>query len=778
MRAVQRRILWAEMEVISDLNLTWLAISDFNAITSGDEKVGGKTLKRSSMMDFNNCLDTCALMQAPKMVLCTLGLIVNMEVKEFCKILRDWNWNVFGNINVHVKEAEAKVQEAMLNSNNNPFDEEALDNLVAAQNLHSSKEAQLYTFLKHESRNKWIKEGAANTGFLHAKLKIRQSKNSISELEDQDGNIISDQKQISEELIKYFEQKFKYKEVEDVEHMLNVIPEVITSDDQEMIEKVPDEEEIKAILFDMDQDSAPNPDGFSSCLYRSCWDIIHQEVVEAIQFCWRRRFIPKGLNSNFLVLIPKTEGARKPSQFRPIGLSNISFKIFRKILETRMGNLMHKLVSPQQVAYVKGICIQDQIILASELVNEMSSKRRCGNVALKLDISQAYDSIKEMIQMERSEFPDKYLGVVLIQGRVKTSTLWLMAEMMQKKLAAWKGKLLSFQERLVLIKSVMCSIPVYSMGIYKWPTSIIWKINKSDEEWALFFHAKYKDKNGQWSTKWQKSSVWPGLKWAWNALKDEIRWSIGDGTNISVWFDLWIGDRSLIKRFGYTDYIAANINLKVSDVMVDGKWSFDTELQTMIHNVRPPKVVGGEDLQVWTGDLKGKFSVSTPVNKLRRTEHPVRWCRFIWKNFIHPCVASNIWKLIEGVYTDDQKMIQNGGIGVATNYLAESYGVMNALELEVEWKLQDIIIVLDSKTVLAEFAQGKVHWFLKGRWKRAQGKVSKIRYHHCYREVNFSEDSIAKKGASLTAGKRLLHMGRPPYLPRIEMPDVDYFRFC
>lgn len=52
---------------------------------------------------------------------------------------------------------------------------------------------------------------------------------------------------------------------------------------------------------------------------------------------------------------------------------------------------------------------------------------------------------------------------------------------------------------------------------------MMWNINKSAEDWALFFHAQYKDKNGQWSTKWQKSSVWPGLKWAWNALKDDIR---------------------------------------------------------------------------------------------------------------------------------------------------------------------------------------------------------------------------------------------------------------
>ncbi|XP_026417385.1 uncharacterized protein LOC113312866 [Papaver somniferum] len=253
----------------------------------------------------------------------------------------------------------------MINSDSNPFDEEALNTLVEAQNLYNSKEVQLHTFTKQKSRTKWIKDGAANTGFLHANLKIRQERNIISELEDANGEIISDQKKIADELVNHFEQKFKYQAVEKVDHILNDIPEVITKEDHEMIEAIPSEDEIKATIFAMDQDSAPGPDGFSGCFYRACWNIINQDVVEAIQFCWKRRFIPKGLNSNFLVLLQKTIGARNTNQFRPIGLSNVMFKNFTKILSTRIGQLMHKLVSPQQVAYVKGRCIQNQILLAS-----------------------------------------------------------------------------------------------------------------------------------------------------------------------------------------------------------------------------------------------------------------------------------------------------------------------------------------------------------------------------------------------------------------------------
>ncbi|XP_026417561.1 uncharacterized protein LOC113313051 [Papaver somniferum] len=118
-----------------------------------------------------------------------------------------------------------------------------------------------------------------------------------------------------------------------------------------------------------------------------------------------------------------------------------------------------------------------------------------------------------------------------------------------------------------------------------------------------------------------------------------------------------------------------------------------------------------------------------------------------------------------------------GGIGVASNYLAESYGIMCALEMAIQWSMQKIIIVSDSKSVLAEFAQGRVSWFLKGRWHMATRKLKQIKYQHCYSEVKFSADCMAKKGALLVAGERQIHMGRPQCLPRVEIPNVEYFRF-
>ncbi|XP_026428849.1 uncharacterized protein LOC113324775 [Papaver somniferum] len=198
---------------------------------------------------------------------------------------------------------------------------------------------------------------------------------------------------MAEELVKYYEQKFQFQHVSIEDSLLSDIPEVITQEDQEMLDKLPDEKEIKSIIFDMDPDSSPGPDGFSGCFYKAC--------------------------------------AKSPNKFRPIGLSNVSFKNFTKIITARLSNLLVKLISPQQAAYVKGRCIQEQIMLASELVNEIKKKRRGGNIGLKLDISQAYDSVSwEFLFQVLQKFGFLVLGVIgciLYLNRLNSQFLLMVA---------------------------------------------------------------------------------------------------------------------------------------------------------------------------------------------------------------------------------------------------------------------------------------------------------------------------------------------------------------
>lgn len=58
----------------------------------------------------------------------------------------------------------------------------------------------------------------------------------------------------------------------------------------------------------------------------------------------------------------------------------------------------------------------------------------------------------------------------------------------------------------------------------------------------------------------------------------------------------------------------------------------------------------------------------------------------------------------------------SGGIGLATNYIAEVYAVVCAVDLAVEWDLEQIILNSDSKAVISDFAKGleKLRGVLRG----------------------------------------------------------------
>ncbi|XP_026399762.1 uncharacterized protein LOC113295646 [Papaver somniferum] len=783
---VQRRNLWTEMEVISRFNLPWLAIGDFNAFLTAEENFGGRAPNTRNMLEFNNCLDKCELQQASKSLCwnykvglriasdhsplldgCVEGdptFVFQSKLKKLKKGLVEWNWKVFVNLNEQIKEATKEVQEAMKLSDDNPLNEELLDNLVKAENKLNTKEVQLSTMLKLKARTKWVKEGSANTNFFHTKLKVRQARNSIYELENSNNEIIIDQGKITEELVKFFEERFKFKEVNISETLLEVIPKIITTEDQAMLDVVPAMEEIKQTIFEMDPDSSPGPDGFSGSFYRACWKIIQDDVVNAVQFCWKKIFIPKGLNSNFFVLLPKVEGARSPQQYRPIGLSNVSFKIFTKIITSRMSILMHKLISPQQASYIKGRNIQDQIILASEMVNEMKKKIRNGNIGLKLDIAQAYDSVswKFLFQvLKKYGFSDtwcEWLGILFESARISVMINGGPNDFFSVGRGLRQGDPIS-PILFVLMEDVL------SRNITKLVMEddvfIFCSGAKKSIQNLLKLLEEYQDSSGQvidrrkskpfvdGTTTARMMQIKEMMQMEVSSLLDKYLGVILHSGRIkiaTVWPIVEIMQKKLAswKEVGFTEYVKEHINLKVSDLIVEGKWNLPEELNQILAHYNLPAIGVGDDILIWKGEIKGLAGFGVVIR-----DHLSQ---------------------VLGVIT--------GGIGITTNYIAEVYAIISAVELAVEWKVHNVILNSDSKTVITKFENNKMPWFVKMRWQKEIRHIQSIIFLHSYRETNFATDTAAKKGARLAAGKRQVYYGRPNFLARVEQPNVEYYRIC
>lgn len=97
-----------------------------------------------------------------------------------------------------------------------------------------------------------------------------------------------------------------------------------------------------------------------------------------------------------MVLIPKKENACCPKDLRPNALCNVLYKILAKVLANRLKIILPSLISEHQSAFVPGRSITDNVLVAFEIIHHMNKKKRGneGEVALKLDISKAYDRVE------------------------------------------------------------------------------------------------------------------------------------------------------------------------------------------------------------------------------------------------------------------------------------------------------------------------------------------------------------------------------------------------
>lgn len=93
------------------------------------------------------------------------------------------------------------------------------------------------------------------------------------------------------------------------------------------------------------------------------------------------------------MLIPKSPNADRIEDYRPIALANFEFKIITKVLAGRLAQIAPKIVSPQQKGFVKGRSIKECICVASEAANLLDYKAFGENLALKLDIRKAFDTL-------------------------------------------------------------------------------------------------------------------------------------------------------------------------------------------------------------------------------------------------------------------------------------------------------------------------------------------------------------------------------------------------
>ncbi|RVW51001.1 Transposon TX1 uncharacterized 149 kDa protein [Vitis vinifera] len=122
--------------------------------------------------------------------------------------------------------------------------------------------------------------------------------------------------------------------------------------------------------------------------WQFCWEFVKEEVLEMFKEFHEQNAFLKSLNTTFLVLIPKKGGAEELGDFRPISLLGGLYKLLAKVLANRIKNVIGRVVSSDQNAFVMGRQILDASLIANEVIDSWKKKGEKGLIC-KLDIEKA-----------------------------------------------------------------------------------------------------------------------------------------------------------------------------------------------------------------------------------------------------------------------------------------------------------------------------------------------------------------------------------------------------
>ncbi|XP_019263971.1 PREDICTED: uncharacterized protein LOC109241667 [Nicotiana attenuata] len=234
--------------------------------------------------------------------------------------------------------------------------------------------------------------------------------------------------------------------------------------------------------------------------------------------------------------------------------------------------------------------------------------------------------------MDKS-FPFTYLGCPIYIGKKKSCFFDNMVTKVVKRLNVWQGKMLTYSGRVVLIKSVLQSMPTHTLTALNLPkdeggigiksleaisnTLTIkrwWRFRIKPSLWLDFLKAKYCPRSHPVKKKWisGNSQAWKHLLLARDKAEGNISWQINSG-DCNFWWDNW----TMTGPLAYSNAnLVTTIGNKTNscEFIINGRWDINklrntltNQLVEVISNINIGQSTEKDDV-VWNGTEDGHYS--------------------------------------------------------------------------------------------------------------------------------------------------------------------------
>ena len=90
---------------------------------------------------------------------------------------------------------------------------------------------------------------------------------------------------------------------------------------------------------------APRPDGMPPLFFHHFWPMIEGNVTHSVLSWLNSSTLPHPMNHTFITLIPKKKNPILVSEYHPINLCNVLYKIFSKVLANRLKKFLNSVIT-------------------------------------------------------------------------------------------------------------------------------------------------------------------------------------------------------------------------------------------------------------------------------------------------------------------------------------------------------------------------------------------------------------------------------------------------
>jgi hypothetical protein len=183
-----------------------------------------------------------------------------------------------------------------------------------------------------------------------------------------------------------------YFDINDHVLVANLFPHLVVEEEALLLESTCTKEEVLEVLKTFSKAKILGLDGWTVEFFLHFFDLLADELVELVEDSRTNGTVIRSLNLNFLDLIQKLNKPTSFSDFRPISLCNLCYNLIEKIIVNRVKPFLSKTLLGEQLGFLKGRQILDEIDTSHEFLHSIKQKHLKALI-LKLDLKKAYDCI-------------------------------------------------------------------------------------------------------------------------------------------------------------------------------------------------------------------------------------------------------------------------------------------------------------------------------------------------------------------------------------------------